>query len=380
MSAINRALSELNNQQTAALSNIEQATIPKVHRVSPLLWMGVGASLSLAMGGWAYSTSTLNMSQDLQPNTMTEVEAIARVETISRGETTAKVETTAPLVASPTTNMSSSATSAFELTKTRTVSTNAVETPDSATQPAQAIAEKPSPSMVPLQAEPISIAQVTTRSATKQEPAKSGEMVVEQVELSTEQLAEKAIQRARKSIDANDINGALENYSDALRYDPTNEQVRQRLSALYYGKGQNRKAYELLQDGINRNLSGETLRIALSKLLIKENQQEAALTPLVHLPDNASIDYLSLRAGLAQRNKQSDIAYQSYAMLTQQDPQNARWWLGLAIQQERKMEFSGAKQSYQYALEKIGVSGQSKAFIRDRLKVIESIEGSQDAN
>ncbi|SEF70456.1 tetratricopeptide repeat protein [Vibrio hangzhouensis] len=368
MSAINKALSELNNQQTAALSNIEQATIPKVHRVSPLLWMGVGASLSLAMGGWAYSTSTLNMSQDLQPNTMTEVEA------------TAKVETTAPLVASPTTNMSSSATSAFELTKTRTMSTNAVETPDSATQPAQAIAEKPSPSMVPLQAEPISIAQVTTRSATKQDPAKSGEMVVEQVELSTEQLAEKAIQRAIKSIDANDINGALENYSDALRYDPTNEQVRQRLSALYYGKGQSRKAYELLQDGINRNLSGETLRIALSKLLIKENQQEAALTPLVHLPDNASIDYLSLRAGLAQRNKQSDIAYQSYAMLTQQDPQNARWWLGLAIQQERKMEFSGAKQSYQYALEKIGVSGQSKAFIRDRLKVIESIEGSQDAN
>ncbi len=32
------------------------------------------------------------------------------------------------------------------------------------------------------------------------------------------------------------------------------------------------------------------------------------------------------------------------------------------------------------ALEKIGVSSQSKAFIRDRLKVIESLEGSNDAN
>lgn len=374
MSAINRALSELNNQQRAALSNIEQATIPKVHRVSPLVWIGVGASLSLAMGGWAYSTSTLNMSQDLQPDAMAEVEAIARV------ETNAKVETTAPLVASPTANISSSASSAFEFSATKTVATHPQKAADTAMEAPQSIDEKPLRAMPSSEVEPISIARVPPNSGTESVLAPSGEMVVEQVELSTEQLAEKAIQRAIKSIDANDINGALENYSDALRYDPTNEQVRQRLSALYYGKGQSRKAYELLQDGINRNLSGETLRIALSKLLIKENQQEAALTPLVHLPDNASIDYLSLRAGLAQRNKQSDIAYQSYAMLTQQDPQNARWWLGLAIQQERKMEFSGAKQSYQYALEKIGVSGQSKAFIRDRLKVIETIEGSQDAN
>ncbi len=87
-----------------------------------------------------------------------------------------------------------------------------------------------------------------------------------------------------------------------------------------------------MQRGIELNPEGETLRIALSKLLMREQQTEAALTPLAYLPAEASVDYLSLRAALAQKIKQNEIALESYQKLTEKDENNGRWWLGLAIQ------------------------------------------------
>ncbi|NUW71234.1 MSHA biogenesis protein MshN [Vibrio mediterranei] len=357
MSAINKALSNLTSKPNNSHVNIEQAVIPKVRNTSPIVWIGVGILVSLAMGSWAFSTANMPPSMSV-PQEGSRSLAPPRTQ-----------------LNSPTANLGSASSNVFDLSKAKLTDVQRVSLVKDQSKAVTTMADM---HVLPSSAEPILLAQL---SPNKVEPqANGGEMVVEQVELSSEQLAEKAIQRAKKSIDANDINGALENYTAALRYAPENEQVRQRLSALYYGKGQTRKSYELLQEGINRNPSGERLRLALTKLLIKENQQEAALTPLVYLPEYPSIEYLSLRAGLAQRNKQADLAYQSYELLTQQDGENARWWMGLAIQQERKMEFSLAKNSYENALEKIGVSSQSKAFIRDRLKVIENLEGSNDAN
>ncbi len=356
MSAINKALAELNNKPNHSNVNIEQAVIPKVRNTSPIVWVGVGVLVSLAMGSWAFSTVT-------KPSPVKVSLQDERSPVLVRSS-----------LESPTANLGSASSGVFDLPKAEPAISQKIAQP--ITQ-VDATAQMVEPQKVIQVDKPVLIAKVAAEHSST---ADTGEMVVEQVELTSEQLAEKAIQRANKSIDANDIDGALDNYTSALRYTPDNEQVRQRLSALYYGKGQTRKSYELLQDGINRNPNGETLRIALTKLLIKENQQEAALTPLIYLPEQPSLEYLSLRAGLAQRNKQADVAYQSYELLTQKNSDNARWWLGLAIQQERKMELAKAKVAYQNALEKIGVSGQSKAFIRDRLKVIESLEGTNNAN
>jgi MSHA biogenesis protein MshN len=42
--------------------------------------------------------------------------------------------------------------------------------------------------------------------------------------------------------------------------------------------------------------------------------------------------------------------------------------------------FDQAKQSYQNALVRVGISSQSQSFIRDRLKVISDLEGTQNAD
>ena len=113
---------------------------------------------------------------------------------------------------------------------------------------------------------------------------------------------------------------------------------------------------------------------------MKANQAEAALSPLIHLPPSPTQDYLAMRAALSQKSQQEDIALESYQKLTEVDSENARWWLGLAIQQERQLDFTAAKQSYQGALVRVGISSQSQGFVRDRLKILNALEESGDAN
>ena len=110
--------------------------------------------------------------------------------------------------------------------------------------------------------------------------SENSEMLIEQVELTPEQLSVNAQGRAQKALDANDLTGALKGYTEALRYTPRNEEVRQKLAILYFGKGDTRKAYELFQSGIKLNINSEKLRLGLSKLLVKANQAEAAFKPV----------------------------------------------------------------------------------------------------
>lgn len=225
---------------------------------------------------------------------------------------------------------------------------------------------------------PMLIAQVANApSNTTTNLVEESSMRIEQVELSHRQLSLKAISRAEKAIDANDMETALSAYTEALRYEPSNIETRQKLAALYFGKGDTRKSYEILQEGINLDKDNQPLRLALSKLLVKANQPSAALSPLVHLPPMPSRDYLAMRAALAQKQKQNDIALESYQLLTQREPDNARWWLGLAIQQERALTFTAAINSYNEALGKVGISNQSQAFIRDRLTILKQLESAQ---
>jgi len=393
MSTINNALSELAKKESKVA--IEAAEVPKIKTRSPWIWVTVGFSLSLAMGGWAVSQGP-----------SIESESVALTRSLN-DEITSNEVVSAP-VESPTKKM--------VLTESQPVSEKALVKADVSTS-----SVKPATTPVVASSEPVKASQdkvsvaktadtqVTTttqkpvllaskkatntqvkKSATQEqerapeaasatEDGSSG-IVVEQVELTPEQLAANAVGRAKKALDANNLNGALQGFTEALRYTPRDEEVRQKLAILYFGKGDTRRAYELLQAGIRLNNDSEALRLGLSKLLVKADQAEAALSPLLHLPHNASKEYLAMRAALSQKAQQETIALESYQKLTEIEQDNARWWLGLAIQQERQLMFEQAKQSYQNALVRVGISSQSQSFIRDRLKVISDLEGTKNAN
>lgn len=376
MSEINKALSQLAAKRGASLDQIEAARVAPVKTRPGWVWALGGCALSLALGGWAVSWQA--------PQSLAADEGQGKPVLIAAQQTDL-----APTV-SPTRNTSPTAIEVYR--PSRTISDaprekNTVQATPSQPQAPSVTAPRSAPQHELAAPQHQPAAQGAGRQSTADTPAQSvgsdkrdAHMMVEQVELTPQQLAQKALSRADKALDSNDFQDAVDAYSEALRYTPQDETVRQKLAALYYGKGDVRRAFDLLQNGIELNRQGERLRIALAKLLIKEQQPEAALSPLAFLPAAPSQEYLSLRAALAQKSKHNELALESYQLLTQKEPGNGRWWLGLAIQQERAFTLPEARASYQQALSKVGLSSQSQTFIRDRLAVIAAVEEDKRAN
>ncbi|MCG9676381.1 MSHA biogenesis protein MshN [Vibrio chagasii] len=381
MSVINNALSELAKKKSATA--IEAAVVPKVKTRSPLVWVAAGFTLSLAMGGWAISQGPT------ADNSISTRDRQVQVSVVDSSAEVPAVVTQAP--SSPTKKLVTVDSSYLTQVSPETSSRNQAPVVDSAVKSPQItkpqVQAKPlatTKANTPQAPEPTLVASVAKSSpaSISDEPkdSENSGILIEQVELTPEQLSINAQGRAQKALDANDLTGALKGYNEALRYTPRNEDVRQKLAILYFGKGDTRKAYELFQSGIKLNINSEKLRLGLSKLLVKADQAEAALSPLIHMPPHPTQEYLAMRAALSQKSQQEEIALESYQKLVEIDSENARWWLGLAIQQERQLDFAAAKQSYQGALTRVGISSQSQSFVRDRLKIISALEESSNAN
>lgn len=424
MSAINNALSELSKSQATSINDIERVQVQTIKQKPRLPWLIGGFSLSLAVGGWAISLQApveqVELANSSDPITQQELLSAEAIEAISHlSSPTAKVtrasETiySAPVKPEVVASVASEPVSQSAVTKPSATKSQI----DKPVMPIVSNASSSSAKEITLQTKTAAVGTVAStnvesrvvaapltgvteqsldESTTNQQllllaqnrPDDSGTnniveegiIVVEQVELTPTQLSFKAQERAKKALDANNLAEAITQYNDALRYTPRDSKVRQTLAALYYGKGDARQAVELLQKGIAIDNDDMTVRLALSKLLLKEQQNAAALTPLVYLPVNPTRDYLSLRAALAQKNNQDQLALESYQKLVSIEPENGRWWLGYAIQQERAFELKGAKQAYQQALTKVGVSSQSQQFIRDRLSVLTRLEEQPSAD
>lgn len=383
MSKINQALSELARQANSTKQTLQPAAIPAVKSRPVLPWLIGGFALSMAVGSWSlsYQSPSIQASVDaplteplvlpsmadkLSPTNRTTTQSgriysLQSEPKLALSQPQTAVDSVTPMLIAANTNTSSQQT-------TTAVSTPALK--------ASVIAEPTSPKTTQ---SPTQLAAKETKPSASLSP-QPGSVHIEQVVLTPQQLAHTAQLRAQKALDSNNLSEAIDQYEEALRYVPGDEKVRQSLSALYYGKGEIRKSADLLQQGIERNVNSQGLRIALAKLLIKESQQQAALTPLLYLPDGASEQYLSLRAALAQKTNQDEIAKQSYQKLVQIAPSNGRWWMGLGIQQERALQIDSAAQSYTNALQKMGLSSQSQQFIRQRLALLKQLEGQPSAN
>ncbi|WED21547.1 tetratricopeptide repeat protein [Vibrio sp. JC009] len=394
MSVINNALTKVAEKEEGKASPLKQAEIPKVKSSGKLAWAVGGFALSIAVGGWAVSTqfddgteSSVSAASAVseQPEAVKseEVTVIA-----GKAEDTSGTEKVSGAVSPTSQQVSSEDIKVYEaasLTTTEPKSQSVVpEKKKQITAKAQAV--KTSPVKAKQKAskvakvskaqeaeeKPLALAQVATHKPDVEPVAAN--MTVEHVELSPEQVARTAIERAKRALDANDLDTAIREYETALKYRPRDDNTRRKLAALYYGKSNLRKSVDVLRKGIRLEEGNQKLRIALSKILLKEGQSEAALTPLSYLPDNPGVEYLSLRAGLAQQIKNNPLALESYRLLVEKEGDNARWWLGLGIQQERSQQHQDAILSYEKALGRVGVSKKTQTFIRERLSLLKSLK------
>ena len=378
MSVINRALTDMADKASCSPRQLEKAQIKPVSNTNKLAWAVGGFSLSLCLGGWAVSQQqSLVIGETAQPISQSVQSSEPVLAPILKESPTSKVTISRDI------NLYQESDPVNAHNSKKSIGVAQLNVPAKPVNLKLAAVKK-----TVTQSE--SKAAVTSNQSDKKEPLaqvkaanmtdSEGSIMVEQVELAPKQLSDSAIERGKKALDSNDLQTAIQEFEIALKYIPSDQVTRKRLAALYYGKKESRSAIEVLSQGIRLDEKSQILRMALSKLLIKEGQPEMALNPLFYLPDNPDKGYLELRAALAQQSKNSEMATETYQLLVQRHPENARWWLGLAIEQERSLEYQLAKSSYQEAIRRVGISKQSQAFIRDRLSLLESLEGEKNAD
>lgn len=215
----------------------------------------------------------------------------------------------------------------------------------------------------------------TTQPVELDDEAPAEELMIETVELDAGQLANVEYKKAQKALKAGDSRKAIGYLTQTLKYQPEWIKARQKLAALYYGRGDTRKAIATLQDGLVLDGDQPDLRLTMAKLLVNESQQQAALNVLSRMPKQRHSGYLAMRGALAQQLNNNELAMSSYKLLVTEEPYDGRWWLGLGIAFERSEDAEKALDAYKQALLMGRISSQSQQFIQQRLALLEAREG-----
>ena len=202
-------------------------------------------------------------------------------------------------------------------------------------------------------------------------PVKS-ELSIQTVSLTPKELAQVEYLNAEKALEQQNSKQAVVNLESALNYRPDWIMARQRLAALYYGRGNVREAIATLEKGLAKQPNQPQLRLTLAKLLVNENQNQAALAVLNDKSGSMDSQYLAMRGALAQRLNINVVALQSYQQLVRLASFDGRWWMGLAIAQDRSGNAEKARESYQKALQLGNISASSQQFIQQRLVALKS--------
>ena len=195
---------------------------------------------------------------------------------------------------------------------------------------------------------------------------------IETVALTPIQLAMVEYNNAEKVLRQANSRQAIVHLEAALKYRPEWVIARQKLAALYYGRGDNRQAVAMLQQGLQRQPHSTELRLTLAKLLVNEQQPQTALTVLEQAQVVDSVSFLAMRAALAQQLQKTALALSSYQQLVLHDATDGRWWLGLAIAQERSQQFTAALTSYRQGAVHGGLSVASQQFIQQRIMALQT--------
>ncbi|MGR6500805.1 tetratricopeptide repeat protein [Shewanella sp. Koi 1] len=282
---------------------------------------------------------------------------------------------TEPVAASPSTDTPNNAALAQEQAQTQAepqqvtakvnqadVNANQSEVKITQTDPKASEPVVPAATQVSSQTSPQASSQTAAQAA--------GQMAIREVKLSPSQLAQKQLVLAADAEKQGQLVKAMDYYAKALKLDPSLHESRKQLAALHYGQGELAQAAEVLAQG--RLLYPQEFEFALLLARVQHamGETDSALASLAQIPDSHSLARQKWLAqtDLAQKQGQYPLVEQAYRKLLQQEPQQGKWWMGLAYALDSQQQFGPASQAYRTALSYSGLSTQATAFIEQRLQ------------
>ncbi|MFT5675436.1 MAG: MSHA biogenesis protein MshN [Paraglaciecola sp.] len=166
---------------------------------------------------------------------------------------------------------------------------------------------------------------------------------------------------------------AIKRLEELLRVQPDNIEASKKLAALLFAQKRNNEAKYVLQQGIKNHPLRSDLRLMLARLYMQEKDNDAAIKLLNEVQADAvnQSEFLAYRAALLQQNGYYEQAKGDYLQLIAADAVNAKWWLGLAITQDRLGQSTEALVAYRTAYNKAQLSPSVVKFVEQRMILIE---------
>nr|WP_136251349.1 tetratricopeptide repeat protein [Ningiella ruwaisensis] len=181
-------------------------------------------------------------------------------------------------------------------------------------------------------------------------------------------------EKARLALANDNTGAAIASLEQLIRDFPSQAKERKQLASLLFSEQLFERAKQVLQSGIALNASDSSFYVMLARLSFKVGDYQSAYDALRTYPHEnlADVELLSFRAALAERLSDYEKALHDYRLLVAREPENAKWWLGLGVSQDKLSFSEGALDAYQQvkALNQLPI--QVLDFVEQRIDVLRS--------
>ncbi|GAA0677402.1 tetratricopeptide repeat protein [Rheinheimera tangshanensis] len=198
-------------------------------------------------------------------------------------------------------------------------------------------------------------------------------LAIEKVQLSPEQQKDLLKNKAQKAEAIGKLTQATELWQQIRQLEPSRSEAYFELSRLAQVQRNDVAAVQVLEQALASGIQDPKLSMALAALALKQQDWAKALSYLQYEPDIFNYtDFYALKAAALQKNSQHPQAVQVFQQLARQQPEQARWWLGMALSYDAMSHSEQALHAYrQVAVNGVGLSAQSLDYVKKRIAALE---------
>ena len=210
-------------------------------------------------------------------------------------------------------------------------------------------------------------------SDTPQVADKPRSLAIEKVQLSPEQQKDLLKNKAQKAEAIGKLSQAVSYWQQVRQLEPSHSEAYLELARLAQIQRNDAAAVQILEQASAAGVQDPKLSMALAALALKQQDWSKALSYLQYEPDIFNYtDFYALKAAALQKTSQHAQAVQVFQQLARQQPEQARWWLGMALSYDAMSQSEQALHAYrQVAVNGFGLSAESLNYVKKRIAALE---------
>ena len=208
---------------------------------------------------------------------------------------------------------------------------------------------------------------------TPQVADKPRSLAIEKVQLSPEQQKDLLKNKAQKAEAIGKLSQAVSYWQQVRQLEPSHSEAYLELARLAQIQRNDAAAVQILEQASAAGVQDPKLSMALAALALKQQDWSKALSYLQYEPDIFNYtDFYALKAAALQKTSQHAQAVQVFQQLARQQPEQARWWLGMALSYDAMSQSEQALHAYrQVAVNGFGLSAESLNYVKKRIAALE---------